>query len=581
MKPKFSPLRQCVPALLILSGQSLLAETRLQITDPDPFEAYAWFNAAIWDNGAPGPGEDVVMEAQSNEFGPVDVGLFLDNTSSTIGSLDIRYGVTLDVTDANFAVTGDTYAEGFLGITRGTMSLGTNTQYDAGTKTLNGGQCLVDDGNSASLTIYQWHGADIEINKGGFNLFGTNVLVRNQDTGIDAFQNLRENSGFLTMDDGYVMSISGNFTNTSNGSITLNLNESVRTPRLEIAGNFINDGLVEVMGNSVLNVSGGLSGAGRIVVTGTGNQVSVVGVYTQNGGEVDLGAAGSGIDSFTLKAMAHVYDGGAVVKGTGTLEGDVTITSGTLSPGTSPGQIQVEGDLTLEENSVLEMEIGGTVPETGYDRIVQMEGDEGTALGGLLVVSMISGVDRVITAGDTFEILTSDLPLEGAFSNVESGSRVYTKQGRGSFLVEYGAGAPDPAKVVLSAYQPEAQSFSAWTESYGVPGADADPLDDPNGDGVTNIEAYFRGMSPVGSGEPTAYAAVVAGGSVQITMTGSKSVENVTVKTQISSDLIHWSPGPDPALVSETLTQKLLGITLPVGPGLPQFARFLIEPDSE
>lgn len=574
--PMPAPAFRCfLPSVAMIVAPQAFAETSLQIENPQPYEitSYSWFDDTIWSSGVPGSEDDVVMNDQSGESGSVRVGVDTLGQDVTIGSLRIETNTELSSYDGNFFVTGTTEATGFLAITRGQMSLGTNVLYDPDTKTLNGGQCLVSDGHSETLTIYEWRGADIVHNGGGFNLFGTNVIVRDQNTGINAFQNLATNSSFLVLDDGYVMNISGNFTNTEFGSIELNLNESVRTPELNIAGNFRNDGLVELNGNTILNVSGGLSGSGRIVVTGSQNQVSVVGVYTQDGGEVTLGdEGGSGIDSFTLKASAHIYSGGATVSGNGTLEGTVTITSGTISPGFSPGQVTVAGDLILEEESVLKLEIGGTTAITGFDRIRQIEGDAGVTLGGQLQVDLINGFYDTIQSANEFAVLTSEQGLQGSFSNVADGERLTTTDGRGSFLVEYGA-----SSVTLSDFQVNPETFAAWLARYELPEGQDGPEDDPNEDGIENLEAYVRGISPVGADTARTYTAIPAEGGILMRLSTSKALEGVEITTQISSDLNLWSAGPVATVVEESATRQTLQILLPVSGEEPKFGRFVFE----
>lgn len=580
---KSKSLRQSlfVPCMVLAVSPAAMADTTLQIADPQPgyMVNYTWGDGSLWDNGTPQNGDSVFMPMQQDNGNPVDVRINAYNENITIANFDIDYGVTLDVFDGTFRVLGSTDAEGFISITRGTMSLGQNVLYNGATRTLEGGQCLVSDGGSSTQTIFEWEGADIVVNRGGFNLFGANVVVRDQNSGLNAFRNLAVNHHFLTIDDGYVMNISGNFENSQFGEITMNLNESSRAPKFEISGNFLNDGVVSLRGNTVFNVSGGLSGSGRIVVTGSGNQVSVVGVYTQNGGEVNLGngnaGGGSGIDSFTLKAQAHIYDGGSVVKGSGTLEGGVTITSGTMSPGSSPGEITVDGDLTLEDGSLLDLEIGGDTAVTGFDRVRQINGESGITLGGELKVNIIGDFYDTIQAEDEFAVITSDHALQGEFLNVTSGDRLVTADGRGSFLVTYTG-----QDVVLSGFEVIPESFSSWLSRYQIPSGQEGALDDPNEDGITNLEAYVRGIPPVGPTAAKPPQTVINNGNLSVSLSTSRSLEGVLVKSQVSSDLVLWTDGPQASATDESATRNLLQLTVPQTPTEPKFIRFAFEEEN-
>ncbi|MCH8839104.1 MAG: PEP-CTERM sorting domain-containing protein, partial [Planctomycetes bacterium] len=75
---------------------------------------------------------------------------------------------------------------------------------------------------------------------------------------------------------------------------------------------------------------------------------------------------------------------------------------GTIAPGQSAGAIRFEQDLTLSAGSVLEYEIGGLAPITGFDQI----GVGGTAtLIGTIEVQLIDNFQPSL--GDTFQVLTA------------------------------------------------------------------------------------------------------------------------------------------------------------------------------
>jgi hypothetical protein len=97
--------------------------------------------------------------------------------------------------------------------------------------------------------------------------------------------------------------------------------------------------------------------------------------------------------------------------GTGTISGNLT-NAGTVSPGTSPGIITVDGDYTQESDGVLKIELGGDAAGTGYDQL-QVTG--AASLDGTLNVSLINGL--IPSKGDTFIIITST-SLTGAFSTL-------------------------------------------------------------------------------------------------------------------------------------------------------------------
>jgi hypothetical protein len=89
----------------------------------------------------------------------------------------------------------------------------------------------------------------------------------------------------------------------------------------------------------------------------------------------------------------------ASLTGAGTITGDLT-SAGTVSPGTSPGLIAVNGNYTQESTGDLAIELGGTAPGTGYD---QLAATGMATLSGTLDVTLIDSFDPVV--GQTFTIM--------------------------------------------------------------------------------------------------------------------------------------------------------------------------------
>jgi hypothetical protein len=98
------------------------------------------------------------------------------------------------------------------------------------------------------------------------------------------------------------------------------------------------------------------------------------------------------------------------LRGNGTVDGTVTIGTVTMSPGASPGKLMVTGNLVLNAASVVNIELAGTTPTSGFDWIEV----GGTAtLAGTLNVSQIGGFSA--PAGSSFPVLQF-ASSTGAFS---------------------------------------------------------------------------------------------------------------------------------------------------------------------
>jgi len=94
--------------------------------------------------------------------------------------------------------------------------------------------------------------------------------------------------------------------------------------------------------------------------------------------------------------------------GSGRVVGDV-LNAGTLSPGHSPGYLEIAGDLLQAAGGVLEIELAGTSPDA-FDRVVV----EGLAqLRGTIAVRLIDAFAPIL--GDSFDILSaSEIDVEQA-----------------------------------------------------------------------------------------------------------------------------------------------------------------------
>jgi len=176
---------------------------------------------------------------------------------------------------------------------------------------------------------------------------------------------------------------------------------------------------------------------------------------------------GDGIRAATLHLQggSHTFSQGlnissnGVLTGTGTIVGSVT-NRGTIKPGSSPGALIVDGQLAMTNNSIFDIELGGTAQGVSYDFVHVLSN---TALDGDLRVSFVNGFQGSVTASDVFTNLTADVSLLGAFDNVASGSRLDTADGFGSFLVTYDDGhnlilgdflaapIPEPSALLLLA----------------------------------------------------------------------------------------------------------------------------------
>jgi len=150
-------------------------------------------------------------------------------------------------------------------------------------------------------------------------------------------------------------------------------------------------------------MTGGTSDTVSVAFNNTGTvnanagTLNFTAVYTQTSGSTVLN--GGGITSSTLLNI-----NGGTLTGTGTIGGGVSITSSAiLSPGFTPGTINITGNYAQSATGSYLAEIGGLTAGTQYDQ-VKLTGTGTATLGGTLNVSLLGGF--VPAAGNSFTIVT-------------------------------------------------------------------------------------------------------------------------------------------------------------------------------
>ncbi len=154
--------------------------------------------------------------------------------------------------------------------------------------------------------------------------------------------------------------------------------------------------------------AGSLLGAGRFDKTGaglltlTGNSSTFTGPSFVIGGELRVNG--------DLRRSVVTVQTGTTLSGNGTIGGLVAQSGSTIAPGTSPGTLNVNGNVSLAAGSTVQYEIAATAP---WDRILAT----GTAsLNGTAAFTNLSGANAY-AFGSTYLLLQADGGRTGTFAN--------------------------------------------------------------------------------------------------------------------------------------------------------------------
>lgn len=247
----------------------------------------------------------------------------------------------------------------------------------------------------------------------------------------------------------------------SRGSGALTIAEGGRVTSASggVSSSFTSTGTVNISGQgSVWEIAGDLRLGGFASSSNKGTIVVGPGSALQVGGETLIDSSGVlRLEGGTLASQSirpqffgapqFLWTSGTLH--VGTYQGNLVHPAGTLAPGSSAGSTTIAGNYTQGMDAVLQIEIGGPQPGADHD-VVNVSGT--VTLGGTLQLAMLSGY--VPSDSDTFNVLVATGNLTGMLSNVESGGRLETSDGIGSFLVHYGVTSPFfPKQVVLSDFE--------------------------------------------------------------------------------------------------------------------------------
>lgn len=175
--------------------------------------------------------------------------------------------------------------------------------------------------------------------------------------------------------------------------------------------------------DNTITLSGAVTGAGSLTVTGnegevvlSGNSNTYAGGTTVSGATLRItNSSGSATGTGAVSVAA-----GAILSGTGRVSGAVTV-SGTLSPGNGgTGVLTVGNNLTFTGSGVYSVAVNGTTAGTNYDKVVM---SSGTLALGSATLSLSLGYTPTI--GDAYTIIDNKGAgaVAGTFAGILQGGK--------------------------------------------------------------------------------------------------------------------------------------------------------------
>jgi len=163
-------------------------------------------------------------------------------------------------------------------------------------------------------------------------------------------------------------------------------------------------------GTGTFNQSGGIHTVSSNLTIDSGTNGS--GTYNMMGGILNaVNIINKGAFNLTGGAVSANIENRGTFSGSGTFNGLVT-NYGTLSPGNSPGTLNIDGDYTQDSSGILNIELEGYIQGTEYD-FLNITGD--ATLSGKLDVDLLGTFDPDM--GSIFNIIHAKGEFTGAFTS--------------------------------------------------------------------------------------------------------------------------------------------------------------------
>jgi hypothetical protein len=343
-----------------------------------------------------------------------------------------KQNVTLNFSGNTFKWSGGQFDTGGVGSSFtnvGVMNIVNGPNDDATLRALLANQGTVTYARDAfGLRVVS--GGDID-NYGLWNFTSDGLLDFISGGGTKSFDNfaggtLRKSAGAGTS------TVDLDFSNT--GVVDVQIGTLAFTRNVaQTTGTTLTGGTWKVGAGAALVLDGGnlATNQGSVVLSGSGSTFAQINSLANNQGSFDInsGRNFSTVGNLTNSGLVTIgptstltVDGMFTQTATGKLKGKGKLittklkSSGTVSPGSSPGILEVEGDYEQDATGVLEIEIGGNVAGSEFD-LLSVTGSATIAGTLQLVIVNAGGGFSLPSIGNPVAFLTATGGVSGAFQN--------------------------------------------------------------------------------------------------------------------------------------------------------------------
>jgi len=315
---------------------------------------------------------------------------------------------------------------------------GTSNRYSLQGGTLQTGSTIIGAGTFSTGLFSQSGGShevegDLEIGagfhtSGRYQLYGGALEADQIKVGVNGTGEFIQTAGTTTADSRIEVAVGSRY-EISGGSIS--------------APVFDNDGTLSVDAAAETTLAARLDNSGTLELKSDLRLTEPASTHV-NSGRIGLDGGTLIIDGNSQ--FDNLNEGEIIQNGTILVEsGSLLTNSGLISPGTSPGELTIDGDFEQLADGTIYLEIEGPDPGTGYDQIHFMNGN--VVLGGNLVIDFNHGY--VPMEGDSFILFTGLATYN--FASVQlleapSGFSFVTSESPGEFTLNV---VPEPGTSVL------------------------------------------------------------------------------------------------------------------------------------